>query len=72
MHKTCSFKHENWMQLHNVGQMFLYQKRGCSQKEAVKIDGIQTTVSVQQEAAEAELMNRLSGQKQWDRRSALT
>lgn len=52
------------MQLHNVSQMFLYQKRGCSQKEAVKIDGIQTTVSVQQEAAEAELMNRLSDQKQ--------
>lgn len=45
------------MQLYNVGQMFPYQKRGL--RQAVKIEESQTTVSVQGEAAEAELMNRL-------------
>lgn len=47
------------MQLHNVGQMFPYQKRGL--RQAVKTEGIQTTVSVQGEAAEAE---QVSGQQQ--------
>lgn len=57
--KTCSFKHLNWkwMQLHNASQIFPYQKRGF--RQAVKIEGIQTTISVQGETAETELMNRL-------------
>lgn len=45
------------MQLHNASQIFPYQKRGF--RQAVKIEGIQTTISVQGETAETELMNRL-------------